>query len=44
LPLDFREEGGHWRYDADYHERPRRPGSDVDVCFGGKIAVTLLSI
>lgn len=44
LPLNYREENGHWHYDANYHERPRRPGSDVDVCFGGKIAVTLLSV
>ena len=44
LPINYREEDGHWHYDANYHERPRRPGSDVDVCFSGKIAVSLLSI
>ncbi|MCI0683443.1 MAG: 5'/3'-nucleotidase SurE [Gemmataceae bacterium] len=44
LPINYREENGHWHYDANYHERPRLPGTDVDVCFGGRIAVTLLSI
>jgi 5'-nucleotidase len=40
LPLSFRREGELFHYDGDYHERRRRPGSDVDVCFRGKIAVT----
>ena len=31
-------------YVGDYHERPRREGSDVDVCFGGDIAVSLVSL
>ena len=31
-------------YEGDYHERPRREGSDVDVCFGGDIAVSLVSV
>jgi 5'-nucleotidase len=44
LPLSFREEEGLWHYSGNYHERPRRPGSDVDVCFGGQIAATLLSL
>lgn len=35
---------GELSYAGDYHERPRVPGSDVDVCFGGDIAVTLASI
>ena len=40
------EDGGPGllRYAGDYHERPRVEGSDVDVCFGGNIAVTLASI
>lgn len=44
LPLSFREEGGLFHYNGNYHERQRQPGSDVDVCFRGDIAVTLLSI
>ncbi len=41
LPLSYRhEEGvGHF-YDGVYQSRDRLPGADVDVCFGGRIAVT----
>ena len=40
------EEGvpGQLSYAGDYHDRPRIAGSDVDVCFGGDIAVTVASI
>ncbi|MEM9015837.1 MAG: 5'/3'-nucleotidase SurE [Verrucomicrobiota bacterium] len=31
-------------YVGDYHERPRSPGSDVSVCFGGDIAVSKAGI
>ena len=44
LPLSFRREGNLYRYNGDYHGRPRVAGSDVDVCFSGRIAVTLLSL
>ncbi|MCH2374776.1 MAG: 5'/3'-nucleotidase SurE [Planctomycetes bacterium] len=27
-------------FSGDYHSRERQPGRDVDVCFGGEIAVT----
>lgn len=33
-----------FQYDATYSERPRPPGSDVDICFGGQISVTRLAI
>jgi 5'-nucleotidase len=41
LPLNYRheEESGLY-YAGDYRLRPRTPGADVDVCFGGRIAVT----
>lgn len=32
------------QYVGDYHDRPRRPGSDVDVCFSGNIAVSKASV
>jgi 5'-nucleotidase len=32
------------QYSAVYAERPRNPGSDVEACFSGKIAVSLLRI
>jgi 5'-nucleotidase len=44
LPLSFRFDGEWWHYDGRYHERPRVPGGDVDVCFSGRIAVTQLSL
>ncbi len=44
LPLSFRREGDLLHYNGDYHQRGRRSGSDVDVCFGGKIAVTELRL
>jgi 5'-nucleotidase len=44
LPLSFRTDGELFHYDGDYHGRPRGPGTDVDVCFRGQIAVTLLRL
>lgn len=44
LPIRYREEEGAWHYCGNYHERPRKPGSDVDVCFRGEIAVTRLAL
>jgi 5'-nucleotidase len=44
LPLSFRLEGELFHYDGDYHQRRRAPGSDVDVCFGGKIAVSRVAL
>jgi 5'-nucleotidase len=42
LPLSYRSAGDAHRYNGDYHRRARTVGSDVDVCFGGNIAVTQL--
>lgn len=44
LPILYRQEESMWHYCGNYHERPRLPGSDVEVCFGGKIAVSLLRL
>ncbi len=45
LPLSYRHgESGHHFYDGDYHARRRTPGSDVDTCFTGRIAVTVLRL
>jgi 5'-nucleotidase len=32
----------HWR--SDFHARPRRPGHDIDVCMGGRIAVSEIPV
>lgn len=44
LPLDYDLEGNRATYCGDYHQRVRRPSSDVDVCFRGQIAVSVLRI
>jgi len=44
LPLSYRREGELFHYNGDYHRRPRQSGSDVDVCFSGRIAVTELRL
>ena len=45
LPLSYRhdEATGHY-YDGVYHQRERKPGADVDVCFGGCISVTAMRL
>jgi 5'-nucleotidase len=40
----FKEKNGYYHYDGTIHDRPRSAGSDVAVCFGGKISVTLMEI
>jgi 5'-nucleotidase len=44
LPLRYCVEGDRSVYAGDYQSRRRLPGSDVDVCFGGGISVTLIRI
>ena len=44
LPMDFQLEGVLATYTGDYQARARRQGADVDVCFGGQIAVTLVRL
>ncbi|MAG34514.1 MAG: 5'/3'-nucleotidase SurE [Deltaproteobacteria bacterium] len=43
LQIAFERNGDTYRYTGNYHARPRTPGRDVDVCFGGKIAVSRIS-
>ncbi|MBF2008281.1 MAG: 5'/3'-nucleotidase SurE [Chlorogloeopsis fritschii C42_A2020_084] len=44
LPVNYRIESDEFYYVGVYQERDRTPGSDVDVCFAGKIAVTQLRV
>jgi 5'-nucleotidase len=45
LPLSYRhEEGSGLYYDGVYRSRERTLGADVDVCFGGRIAVTAIRL
>ena len=36
----YERRGERFAYAGDFHARPRRPGHDVDVCFGGRVAVS----
>ncbi len=40
----YQKNSDHYSYSGIIHNRPRTKGEDVDVCFGGKIAVTRLEI
>jgi 5'-nucleotidase len=44
LCLHYREESGGLIYSGDYQSRPRLASSDVDVCFGGRIAVSMVHV
>ena len=44
LGMRFERDGSQFTYAGDYHERPRQHGRDVDVCFGGKIAISRIPL
>lgn len=44
LPVNYRVEGNDYYYVGKYAQRDRTSGTDVDVCFAGKIAVTRLRL
>ena len=44
LPVNYRVEGNDYYYVGKYAQRDRTLGTDVDVCFAGKIAVTRLRL
>lgn len=44
LPVKYRIEGENLFYVGEYAMRDRTPGTDVDVCFSGRIAVTQLKL
>jgi 5'/3'-nucleotidase len=44
LPLSFDGDGEMLLYNGVYAQRPRIGGADVEACFGGKIAVTRVSV
>jgi len=45
LEVSFEEyTQGHLNYTGKYHERPREPGGDVDVCFGGDVAISKIEV
>ena len=44
LPVDYRVEGNLYYYQGEYAKRDRAAGTDVDVCFSGNIAVSLIRL
>jgi 5'-nucleotidase len=44
LPLAYRVDADRAEYNGSYPDRPRRPGWDVDACFGGRVAVSLVHL
>ena len=44
LSVDFDHIGTHYVFKGNYHERPRQQGRDVDVCFGGKVAISMIPL
>jgi len=42
---DFKFNGTEYIYEGSIHERPRKPGTDVAVCFDeGKISITQIAV
>ncbi|MGL4503814.1 MAG: 5'/3'-nucleotidase SurE [Planktothrix sp.] len=44
LPINYRIEGDYFHYHGNYSDRLYEPGTDVEVCFRGKIAVSLIKL
>ncbi len=44
LPIEYQIEENSYRYTGEYSQRKRTEGTDVDVCFSGKIAITLIQL
>ncbi len=44
VDLAYAVDGDHYFYRGVYGQRPRSPGRDVDVCFSGSIAISLLRL
>jgi len=40
LSIAYRREGERFVYRGEYHKRPRQAGRDVDICLGGRVAIT----
>ena len=44
MQIRYRREGDGYVYGGSYHERPRKPGTDVEACFSGAITLTALTL
>ena len=44
LPLGYEIVGEQLTYKGNYHERPRQSGTDIDVCFSGRISISIVKV
>ncbi len=44
MSLGYRLTDEGWKYEASYHDRPRRPGHDIDRCFSGAITLSRIRV
>lgn len=44
LPVGYEIIDGAYHYRSSYHSRQKRRGSDVDICFSGRVAISLVSL
>jgi 5'-nucleotidase len=44
LPVGYEMIDGAYHYRSDYHSRQKRRGADVDICFSGRVAISLVSL
>ena len=44
LPVKYRVQDNSYHYEGEYSKRDRTSGTDVDVCFSGNIAITLIKL
>lgn len=44
LPIEFRKNGDTFHYTGKYPERFRKKGTDIDICFSGNIAISLVKV
>ncbi len=44
LPLQFIAHDEGWMYQGKYQDRPRQAAKDVDICFGGQIALSRVDV
>jgi 5'-nucleotidase len=44
LPVHYEEREGKFHYRASYHQRAFAAGHDVEVCFSGRVAISLISL
>ncbi len=44
MQIHYEVDQDHYHFAGSYHERPRSRGTDVDVCFSGNVAITLISL